>query len=252
MENDCDVLLVIPCYRESGRLAPFLDELCGALSTLGGTQVLVVEDGSDAEEQRRMEELVNRVREKNSFVLPVHHLEQNVGKGGAVYAGWSTEKRARWLAFVDADGSCEASEVARLIRLVREENKPSRAYFAARIRMLGHKISRLWYRHVIGRIYATLVEVLLHSPVYDTQCGLKLVPRKAFEQVQEALTLRGFAFDVELMVALQCRGVEVVEVPIDWHETPGGKINLLSEPWRMLKDLLHVRSSRAAGRYSLP
>ncbi len=36
-----------------------------------------------------------------------------------------------------------------------------------------------------------------------------------------------------------------MEVPIDWHETPGGKLNLASEPWRMLRDVLRVRARRA-------
>ncbi len=245
-----DVLLVIPCFRESGRLGPFLEELCHKLAALGGVQVLIVEDGGGVEEQRLMDDLVAPYRQKYPFILPARHLVENVGKGGAIYAGWSGETESRWLAFVDADGSCGASEVVRIITQARSEQDAARAYFAARVRMLGRTVSRLWYRHVMGRAYATMVEFLLHSPAYDTQCGLKVVPRLAFEQVRDHLVLRGFAFDVELMVALQCAGTEVVEMPINWHETAGGKINLLSEPWRMFFDLLQVRSRRSAGCYS--
>ena len=251
MAADHEVLLVIPCFHESRRLGPFLEELCQQLVPLGGVRVRIVEDGSGVEEEKRMAVLVAKFREKYPFIMPVHHLDQNVGKGGAIYAGWSLEEGARWLAFVDADGSCGATEVVRLIRTARSEDLPARAYFASRVKMLGTRITRLWYRHVMGRIYATLVETLLHSPAYDTQCGLKLVPRQSFAQVREKLLLRGYAFDVELMVALQCAGTEVVEVPIDWHEVPGGKINLLREPWRMLQDVLRVRARRAAGGYSV-
>lgn len=251
MPKNHEVLLVIPCFRESGRLGPFLEELCQKLSLLDGVRVRVVEDGSGAEEEKLMAALVAKFREKYPFIMPVHHLDQNVGKGGAIYAGWSLEEEARWLAFVDADGSCGADEVIRMIRLARSEDAPARAYFASRVKMLGTRIHRLWYRHVMGRIYATLVETMLHSPAYDTQCGLKLVPRQAFAQIREKLVLRGYAFDVELMVALQCAGTDVVEVPISWHEVPGGKINLVREPWRMLRDVLRVRARRAEGCYSV-
>ncbi len=206
MADNRDVLLVIPCFRESGRIRPFLEDLCKEMETLGGVQILVEEDGGGAEEKQHMDELIAPYRERHSFIRPVHYLEQNVGKGGAMYAGWSSETASRWLAFVDADGSCDAAEVARMIRLAREEAPLSRAYYAARIHMLGRTVQRLWYRHVMGRVYATMVEWLLHTPAYDTQCGLKLVPRLAFEKVHQRLTLHGFAFDVELMVALQCAG----------------------------------------------
>jgi dolichyl-phosphate beta-glucosyltransferase len=249
MADNQDVLLVIPCFRESGRLRPFLESLCTEVDRLGGVQILVVEDGAGAEEAQRMAALVAPYRERYSFIRPVQHLDQNVGKGGAIYAGWLSETEAHWLAFADADGSCDATEVTRMIRLARDEAALARAYYSARIHMLGRTVHRLWYRHVMGRVYATLVEWLLHTPAYDTQCGLKVVPRQAFQQVHGRLMLRGFAFDVELMVALQCAGTEVVEVPINWHETPGGKLDLISEPWRMLRDVLRVRSRRAAGGY---
>jgi glycosyltransferase involved in cell wall biosynthesis len=245
-----DVYLVIPCFRESNRLGPFLEQLCPAMAQAGAVQIRVVEDGGGPEEQRRMDALVSPFRDRFPFVLPVLHLEQNLGKGGAVYAGWA-EAQTRWLAFSDADGSCSASEIARMIELARTENKPARAYFASRVKMLGRTVTRFWYRHLMGHVYARLVDHLLNITSYDTQCGLKLVPRESFQRLQGRLTIHRYAFDVELLIALQCVGTEVVEVPIDWHETPGGKLNLVSEPWRMLSDVLKVRAHRAAGHYSV-
>ena len=100
-------------------------------------------------------------------------------------------------------------------------------------------------RHLLGRVYATLVSELLAVPVYDSQCGLKLVPRAAFERVADRLEVRGFAFDVELMVALLDTGCAIQEVPIDWHEVPGGKVSLLRDSWRMARDVWRIRARRA-------
>jgi hypothetical protein len=96
-------------------------------------------------------------------------------------------------------------------------------------------------------VYASLVSELLDIPVYDSQCGLKLVPRLCFQAVQARLKIHGFAFDVELLVALLDSGCAVHEVPISWHEIQGGKVHLLRDPVRMARDVLKIKAARAQG-----
>ena len=242
------VLLVIPCYRESARIGGFLPDLCHEISALGLARVLVVEDGSDADELARMQRIVDDLRAEFPCLLPLKSIPQNVGKGGAVYAGWREHEGAEWLGFVDADGSCSASEVARLIRITRSGLTSPCAIFASRVKMLGRKVDRLFKRHLLGRVFATLVSELLDIPVYDSQCGLKIVPRRAYECVAAKLQIKGFAFDVELMVALLDTGCRIEEVPIDWSEVSGGKVQLFRDSWRMARDVLKIRSGRSAWR----
>ena len=239
------VHLVIPCYHESARIGAFLADLCETLTPVGGITIRVVEDGSDAAEKQRMESIIDAQRAKTPLLLEPRFLSENLGKGGAIYSAWKDEKNADWLAFVDADGSCSANEVARLIHLAREAT-PNTALFASRIKMLGTTVHRDFRRHLMGRIYATLVSELLDIPVYDSQCGLKLVPRSAFERVSSQLTVHGFAFDVELMTALLDSGCAIREAPISWHETPGGKVHLLRDSWRMARDVLRIKARRVA------
>lgn len=237
--------LAIPCFRESTRLPRFLPSLCEAMDALGGMAVQVVDDGSGAAEEAAARSLVDGLRPLHPCLQPLLALPVNHGKGGAVYAGWrSADPNAAWLGFVDADGSLTPEEVARLIRWARERGSRERALFGSRVKMLGRRVERQFKRHLIGRIYATLVSELLNVPVYDSQCGLKLVPRAAWEKVRDRLRVEGFAFDVELMVALLDSGCEVVEVPVDWHETPGGKVRLLHDSWRMFQDVLRIRRRR--------
>jgi dolichyl-phosphate beta-glucosyltransferase len=242
------VHLVVPCFRESGRIGVFLPELCEAMTRLGGVQIQVVEDGSGPEEAAAMKAVVDGLRPSFPCLLPLKVLTENLGKGGAVYAGWADHAGAQWLGFVDADGSCSASEVDRLIRLLPPPGGAPRALFASRVKMLGRRVERLLKRHLLGRIYATLVSEMLDIPVYDSQCGLKLVPRASFEEIAGGLQVKGFAFDVELMTALLDGGCEVVEVPVDWHETPGGKVRLLRDSWRMALDVWLIRKARQARR----
>lgn len=243
-----EVLLVIPCYWESNRARPFLEELCPLLETAGGVQLLLVEDGGGPEEARKLDELVAPYMDRHPFVLPVHHVASNIGKGGAVYEGWSRAGEAGWVAFVDADGSCPAQEVVRMVNMARLEDNLARAYFASRIPAPGKKVTRLWHRHMMGRIFATLTKFLLKTGVHDTQCGLKVVSRLMFERVRCHLAVNSFAFDVDLLVLLLDQGTDVIEVPIDWNEVGCGKIKLLSDSTRMFLDLLLIKRRRAKRR----
>lgn len=237
--NKGRVHLVIPCYWESERIVPFLNSLRAEFLHDESVSVLVIDDGSGEEEQQRMREIVDKARAGWPGLRPLH-VAPHEGKGGAVYAGWAAHQGEEWLAFVDADGSSSASEVARLLSM-----RGQGALFGSRVMMLGRSIHRHWHRHLLGRVFATLVSEGLGIPVYDSQCGLKLVPRSAFESIKSGLRLRGFSFDVELLCALLDSGCQVSEVPIDWHEVPGGKVRLVRDALRMTRDVLKIRRNRA-------
>jgi glycosyltransferase involved in cell wall biosynthesis len=284
MKTESEVLLVVPCFHESGRISPFLRDLSEAFDDTDPVKILLVEDGSGAAEQMRFLEVVTPLIQGRALFLPPLLLTSNHGKGGAIYAGWSANSGQQWLAFADADGSCSAREIRRLLEIALGGSHystfdlelagkraiatrttetttatfawfahsiparfPSRvAYFASRIKMLGHRIDRKFKRHLVGRIYATLVSELHNIDVYDSQCGLKAIPRDVWERLLPCLAQRGFAFDVELLAALTDAGVEVREVPIDWHEVPGGKVRLLRDSIRMFKAVLDIRRQRGS------
>ncbi|MFZ2281275.1 MAG: glycosyltransferase [Prosthecobacter sp.] len=239
------VHLVIPCYQESGRIGPFLTELCAVTHALGGVSIQVVEDGSDAAETDRMREIITPLCHQNEHLLPPMFLPKNLGKGGAVYAGWDQAPPVDWLAFVDADGSCSATEVENLIRRVRLQPAPLTAVFASRWDQTSSKVQRQWKRRLMGRIFGTLVSTLLRIPIHDSQCGLKFVPRAAYLRIAPTLRIHGFAFDVELLAALHDSGCEFEEASIAWHETPGGHVHLIRDSFRMARDVLAIRRRRA-------
>ncbi len=238
------VHLVIPCYCESGRIGAFLAELCVLAAQEGGVSILVVDDGSGAEEQRRMQALVESMRAQHPHLLPPLMLPKNRGKGGAVHAGWKAHQGEEWLGFVDADGACPAAETMRLIAMAREKRSTPRAVFGSRTHLLGHRIERHWHRALIGRAHSWIASMFLHIPVHDSQCGLKLVPRSAYTRIAPLLRIDDFGFDIELLAALVDSGCAVEEVPIDWHEVRGGKLRLLKDAWKMFCDILEVRRRR--------
>src|SRR5437773_2253681 len=129
--------LVVPCSNESGRITSFLPDLSRSLDAEGNCRVLVVEDGSGEEEQRRMRAIVDGLKPDHPCLQAPLLLPGNLGKGGAVHAGWSANENSEWLGFVDADGAIPAREVVRLLRSAREAGVAGGAIFSSRVMMLG-------------------------------------------------------------------------------------------------------------------
>lgn len=238
------VRLVIPAFQESTRLGPFLDDLNRELQSMTNVTVQVVDDGSAAAEAEATAALINQRRSEMPWLLTMHGLSDNHGKGAAVRAGWDLAGDEAWLAFADADGATPAREIRRLIAQLPQASPGGPAIFASRILMLGRHVDRKLKRHIVGRVFATLVSNLLGIRAYDTQCGCKFIPAAAYHRIRDRLKCRGFSFDVELLVVLTDSGCQVREEPVDWFEIPGGKVHLIRDSWRMFRELLDIRARR--------
>ncbi len=116
--------------------------------------------------------------------------------------------------------------------------------------MLGRKVDRSFLRHLYGRVFATASSLSLKLPVYDTQCGLKIVPSQIFQNGKAPFEERGFAFDLELLVALVDGGFSIQEIPIDWTHVSGSKINLIRDSLAMYLSLNRISRNRT--KWTLP
>jgi glycosyltransferase involved in cell wall biosynthesis len=239
-------LLVIPNFRDSSRLAPFLRDLVVTLPV--HFSILVSEDGSGSEEVGRIRALISDVRQEMTgrgqhgpeLLEPLLH-HPNTGKGGAVLRGWSQRAGYELLAFADADGAVSAGEIVRAEKFMRSSLPSIDALFGSRVKMMGRTIHRKMLRHYSGRIFATLVSTVAQVPAYDTQCGLKILTAAAFEKIRPFTQSVGFAFDVELLLLLLKSGQRVVEFPIDWEDVAGSKVHLLRDSTRMAREVFRIR-----------
>jgi dolichyl-phosphate beta-glucosyltransferase len=242
-----DCLIAIPCFRESHRLPSFLDTLCTELEQARfQASVVIVDDGSGSPENAATRSIVDEFRSRYPTIVtePVL-LERNLGKGGAVYAGWKTDwsrSAPELLCFVDADGAVPASEVVRLIQeLFADKGGQWDALFGSRIKMLGSIVDRRVTRHYLGRVFASFAALSTGIAMYDSQCGVKVLRRSAYATIAEDLQETRFVFDVELTLLLLKNGFRIREVPINWTEVPGSKVSVLKDSIRMFSGILRIR-----------
>lgn len=223
-----EILLILPAYRESRRLPPFLRDLCAAVAAEPNLNVSiqVVDDGSGAKEQTAVSTVCADLNREFPFLSAPLLLTRNRGKGGAIYAGWkAAEESTKWLAFVDSDGAVAPREVIRFLISVRDADNANECVFAARVEAEGTEVKRTLLRGLMGNAFRLLVRLIHRLPLRDTQCGLKAVPRARFQDAYPFLTEERFCFDIDLARNLMALDVNFIVVPISWSESPGSKIN---------------------------
>ncbi len=243
------VTLVIPAYREGQRLPEVLTALAdqAAVSRCPATEIVVVDDGSPTEDAELERAAVERVDHRFRQLGAPHTVrflaaDRNRGKGAAIRFGWENAAPAsEWLGFVDADGSVPAHEVCRVLRMLGSLPGVD-VYAGTRMLMAGRTIERSWFRHVQGRVFATMAEKMFRLGFYDTQCGLKFFRGAQLRPLLPALREDRWLLDVEVLTQLQHEEARCVEVPVDWADLGGSKVVPLVDPMRMALGMLRLRS----------
>jgi len=238
------ICIIIPFYNEANRFP--VDEFLEFLQRDPETSFCLVNDGSTDETGKMLESL----NEKFPGRILVTTMPENKGKAGAVQTGMISALRhfrCGYFGFFDADLSTRLEEVFRLRSSIQE--KPTLEFaFGSRVAILGVRIERKFYRHLIGRIIATFISNILHLMVYDTQCGAKLFSQPLAARIFEKPFITRWLFDVEILariIGIYGRdGIEevVVEVPVEsWIDKGGSKISW-TYGFRVLYDLMRIRN----------
>lgn len=213
--------LVIPAFDEERRLP--IDEI-EELASDPRVRLVFVDDGSGDGTAAILAALAERFERVEVVTLP-----ENVGKGEAVRRGLQHARatEAAWVGYFDADMATPAREVLRLvdIALARPELE---VVMGSRVALLGRDIERSSFRHYTGRVFATIASLTLDKPVYDTQCGAKLLRAgAALDTAIDRPFQSRWAFDVELLSRLDQAGVPPSafwEEPLAaWRDAPGSR-----------------------------
>ncbi len=229
----------MPAWNEEARLPETLPRAVAWLRAQPFSwEVRVVDDGST---DRTAEVVEDLARDEPRLLV---QREPHRGKGGAVRAGMlASAARYRFLA--DADFSMPVEEVARFLP----------PYLQAADVAIGTRegpgavrVGEPGGRHVMGRVFNTLIQALLLPGIADSQCGFKCFSARAADALFRDQTVDGFAFDVEVLYLARRQGFAVVEVPITWHYVEASKVSPVRDTGRMVREVLRIRAAHAGRR----
>lgn len=238
----CDVSVVIPAFNEQNRISVTLNSFAEFFSRRGNSfEMVVVDDGSLDRTAEVVTQLVKSVPQ-----IRLLGYSDNRGKGFAVRYGMQ-RSIGRLVLYSDADGAAPIAEFERLERAINEGADVaigSRALFSH-----DTAVKTVWYRKVMGRVFNNIANLVLIPGIADTQCGFKLFSKRAAELVFSRQTAERFSFDVEILYIARRCGLRIVEIPINWTNVPGSKVNLVSDSLNMLIDIFRFRVHSWRGMY---
>jgi glycosyltransferase involved in cell wall biosynthesis len=239
------ILLVTPVWNDATRLAGFGADLARVLA---GQQRpirwLIADDGSGPEERARLADL-QRTFAAVYPAVDLHLAAKHRGKGAVVREAWSLAPDADWLAFVDADGSVTALDFLNLIETAVTTDEST---IAVRVNTATTRVEASVLRSLLHHAYLALADLLLNLRSADLQCGAKVMRAVDYRKIAGLLREEGFAFDSEMLCALQRNGVPWQEVPVNWIGKNGGKVNPLRDGISMLQALHRIRRNMAVSR----
>ena len=187
-----DLIIVIPCYNEENRLP--VNQFKQFLDTTTDVLLFFVNDGSSDKTDDVIEKLAT-IYPKNVKLLS---LDKNVGKAGAVKAGFNfceVNNSFLKIAYLDADLATTLEECH---SISKEINTTVQFAFGSRIAKIDTNIQRKQHRFFIGRFIATLISKQLDLKVYDTQCGCKIFNKEIASKVFKEDFISKWLFDVEI------------------------------------------------------
>ena len=213
-----DFAVIIPVFNESSTIIKVVKEIC-----LQSYPYIVVNDGSTDNTSTLL--VKNHIKHIN--IIP------NQGKGNAVLEGadYLIRKGFGWIIIVDADLQTPIKDIAKLLKLRQKRPNPHI--------IIGNRLNNPYNMPIVrlcaNKLMSWIVSLLIGQKVQDSQCGLKIINREVFLNLN--FKTNGFDFDSEILIKAGRKGYKIVNVPIKCIYFKGriSKINYLRDLWRFIK-----------------
>jgi glycosyltransferase involved in cell wall biosynthesis len=236
--------IVIPAYNEERRIGKTLSETFAYLDSLNfESEVLVVDDGST-------DRTVNEVIEWMQIAKGSLRLIRNPGNRGKGYSVRNGMMKARGeiILFYDADMAVPTTEIVKVIRPISEGQFD--VVFGSRYidgGLIGAPQSML--RRAVSRVGNLIMRWVTGLDYRDMQCGFKAFRASVAKSIFRNQVIDGYGFDPEVLFIATKRGWRLLETPVICNHVEGSKVNILTTPVEVLREVLTIRRNDRLGLY---
>lgn len=235
-------IIIVPCYNEAKRLPQ--QQFVDYVGRHPDVAFMFANDGSKDDTLSMLKTLTARHEQ-----LMLLDIQPNGGKAEAVRQGIlhaATTYDVQYIGFWDADLATPLEEIDDFVTWM---DKGYDMVTGLRLMRLGAKVRRKKIRHYLGRCFATCASMMLHLPVYDTQCGAKLFNAREVEKLFYEPFITRWLFDVEILARYEKlfgrrQAMEkIYELPLFQWEDVGGSQLKSKDFFKAPMELLKIRKT---------
>lgn len=227
--------ILIPAYNEEERLKKerTIEGYVSYFSKIyrKNFEIIVVLNGCEDNTLTVVKKVVKKFKQVKYL-----DIKEAIGKGGAVIEGFKLAN-GDLIGFVDADMSTKPDAFYDLIKKINGFD----CVIASRY-MKDSIVNppQLFFRRIPSIVFNLMVRVFFCLNFRDTQCGAKLIKKDSLKSILNDLTVKKWAFDIDLLYCLKKKGFKTIEVPTVWSERTGSKLTFKT-PYEMFMSILKLR-----------
>jgi len=225
-----ELRIVIPALNEEESIKSIVERCIDAKSSIitntfiDTVEITVVSDGSTDNTVPFAKEYAEHIK--------IIIFEKNKGYGAAIKEGWR-QSDAKYLSFLDADGTCNPLFFIELAKLMEKENADI---------VLGSRLNENSEMPAIRRfgntIFAILLSIFASSKIKDTASGMRIVKRSALDRIMPLPD--GLHFTPAMSArAVLSSDLNIAEIDMPYKEREGeSKLSVVKDGIRFLKIIL--------------
>ncbi len=203
-EHPVFVSLLLPAFNEEDHIERLLHEVLHLLDAMGKTYEIVLVDDGSTDETR-----VIAAKEIEWGPIKVVGYSLNAGKGYALKYG-SKFASGEFTIFLDSDLEVDSSH----LNLYLEALHACDIAIASK-RSPGSRVDAPFLRRMLSLYFNYIVKLLTGIRITDTQSGLKAFRTDALRKIMPLVSVKRYAFDVELLTVASLLKMRIAELPID-------------------------------------
>lgn len=201
-----ELSIFLPCFNEVENLEKTVANVSKNASRVAESwELLLVNDGSKDNTLKTAENLAK----KDKHLVVINH-PVNRGYGAALKSGLYNAKY-RWIAFIDADGQFDFSEIDNFIN-TRDKTKADLVIGYYRKRQVP------FFRKINSFAWQTVVFLLFGLNVRDIDCGFKLINKEVLDKIDKLESERGAFISSEFLIKAKKHNFKIIEIPV--HHFP--------------------------------
>lgn len=227
--------LVIACYNEGDKIYKNVKDVIYYLEEVLKTKDYEIVLSNDGSTDNTLEEIMKLKNEYSN--IEICNSDTNNGKGYAIQCGVLKSKGDK-IIFMDADLATKLYALEDVYALL---DKYDVVIGSRRIDGSCIRKNQPIHRQFIGKACSFITSIITGLHYKDTQCGFKGFTRESANDIFKKQTIKGFAFDVEILYIAVMLSYSIKETPVIWENADTTSVKALRDSFYFFRDILKIK-----------